>query len=210
MIRVLVADDHALIREGVKTLLAEEADIRVVAEARDGNEMFSILDVHKCDVLILDITMPGKSGLDLLLDLRDQYPKLRILILTMHPEERFAARAFKLGAAGYVTKESVPRELVAAIRKVVAGGIFVSPHFAETLVSDLEAGSVRKPHEALSDREFQVLRFIASGKSVDEIAETLFLSKGTIYTYRARILEKMSMTNDVELTRYAVENKLTD
>jgi DNA-binding NarL/FixJ family response regulator len=210
MIKVIIADDHALIREGLKSLLREEPDIEVVAEAADSVGLFGMLSKHPCNVVVLDISMPGKGGLDVLPDLREQYPDLSVLLLTMHPEERFAARAFKLGASGYVTKESVPRELVAAIRKVATGGKFVSEHFAETLASGLQSGAKEKLHDLLSDREFQILRLIASGRKVDEIGLQLCLSKGTVYTYRSRILEKLKMSNDAELTRYAVENKLLE
>lgn len=210
MIKVIIVDDHALIREGLKSLLREESDIEVVAEASGNEELFGLLREHPCDVLVLDISMPGKGGLEILADLRDTFPEVRVLLLTMHPEERFATRAFKLGAAGYVTKESVPRQLVGAIRKVCSGGIFVSPHFAETLAQGLNVRGQQNIHDSLSDREFQILRLIAQGKKVDDIARQLYLSKGTVYTYRSRILEKMKMSNDAELTRYVVENKLLD
>ncbi len=210
MIRVFIADDHSLVREGLKSLLREEADMNVVGEAGDSVELLSLIRNMECDVLVLDITMPGKSGLEILQDLRTVAPKVQILFLTMHPEDRFAERAFKLGASGYVTKESVPRELIGAIRKVHAGGRHVSPSFAETLIEGIGPNRRGRSHEYLSDREFQILRLIASGKTVDEMARALYLSKGTVYTYRSRILEKMKMSNDAELTRYAVENRLID
>lgn len=210
MIKVFIVDDHSLIREGLKSLLREESDLEIVGEAGNVQDMFTLLNRHKCDVLVLDISMPGTGGLDVLGEVREHFPNTKILMLTMHPEERFAARAFKLGASGYITKESVPRQLISAIRKVVSGSVYVSSHFGETLASNLQGGARENRHELLSDREFQILRLIASGKRVDEIARGLFLSKGTVYTYRSRILEKMELTNDAELTRYALEHKLID
>jgi DNA-binding NarL/FixJ family response regulator len=208
MIKVCIVDDHALIREGLKNFLREESDISVVAEAGDATELMATLAKKPCDVVVLDISLPGKSGLDLIVEILDQFPGVRIILLTMHPEERFAARAFKLGASGYVTKESVPRELIAAIRKVVSGGVFVSPRFAEIMAAELRSGVPSRPHDLLSGREFEIFRLLASGRKVDEIAHDLCLAKGTVYTYRSRVLEKMKMGNDSELTRYAVENGL--
>lgn len=209
-IRVIVVDDHALVREGLKSLLREEADMSVVAEARDGSELIAVMSRVECDIVVLDITMPGKSGLDLLHDLRKQFPKTPILMLTMHPEDRFAERAFKLGASGYVTKDSVPRELMTAIRKVTSGGIYVSPEFGERVVAHLGPKEKEHSHGRLSDREFQILRLIAMGKDIEQIARDICLSKGTVYTYRSRILDKLGLTNDSELTRYAFDNKLVD
>lgn len=208
IIRVCIVDDHALIREGLKNLLREESDITVVGEASDSNEVLSTLREKPCDVVVLDISLPGKSGLDIIEDIHEQHPGVRVVLLTMHPEERFASRAFKLGAAGYVTKESVPRELVAAIRKVAAGGMFVSPRFAEIMAQELRSGAPNQPHDLLSGREFEIFRLLATGRKVDEIAHDLCLAKGTVYTYRSRVLEKMKMSNDSELTRYAVEHGL--
>jgi DNA-binding NarL/FixJ family response regulator len=207
-IRVFIVDDHALIREGLKNLLREESDIVVVGEASDGTDLSSLLHKKPCDIVVLDISLSGKSGLDLITEIREQHPQTRILILTMHPEERFAARAFKMGAAGYITKESVPRDLVSAIRKVMAGGVFVNPRFAEIIAAELRSGTPGKPHELLSGREFEIFLLIAGGRKVDEIAHDLCLAKGTVYTYRSRVLEKMRMSTDTELTRYAIENGL--
>ena len=188
--------------------MREEQDITIVAEAADGNDLLATLHKKPCDVVVLDISLPGKNGLDLIGDIREHYRGVRIIMLTIHPEERYAAHAFKLGAAGYVTKESAPRELVAAIRKVAAGGMFVSPRFAEIMALDLRSGAPRQPHDLLSGREFEIFRLLASGRKVDEIAHDLCLAKGTVYTYRSRVLEKMKMNNDSELTRYAVEHGL--
>jgi DNA-binding NarL/FixJ family response regulator len=210
MIKILIADDHVLIREGLKKILKAASDINVVGEAQNAREIFQELKRELVDVAILDISLPGKSGLELLKDLRQQYPKLPVLILSMHPEDRFAIRALRAGAAGYVTKESAAEELIKAIRKVVQGRKYVSPALAEKLAFDLETDTGKPLHENLSDREYQVMCMIASGKTVRQIAKELFLSMSTINTYRARILEKMNMKTDAELIRYAVQNQLVD
>ena len=209
MINILIADDHELIREGLKKILKKETDMHVLGEASNAQQVFELVKQRKPSVVLLDISMPGPSGLDALTQLKREYPKLPVLILSMHPEDRFAVRALKAGAAGYVTKDGAVAELVQAIRKVVAGGKYVSLHLAEKLADDLEK-SERPPHETLSDREFQVMRMIASGKKTSEIAEELSLSISTVNTYRTRILEKMSMQTNVELTRYAMENHLIE
>ncbi|HET6756461.1 MAG TPA: response regulator transcription factor [Burkholderiales bacterium] len=208
MIRVLIADDHVLIREGLKKIFARHADIEVAGEAASAQEAIELARKSAYDVAVLDINMPGRDGLDALRELKRGQPKLPVLILSMHPEERFAVRMLKAGAAGYLTKESAADELVNAVRKVIAGGKYISPAVAEQLALDLNRPEL--PHEALSDRELQVLRLIASGKSTREIAETLSLGISTINTYRARVLEKMNLHSDVELTRYAVLNHLVD
>ncbi|HSP06032.1 MAG TPA: response regulator transcription factor [Acidobacteriota bacterium] len=210
MLRILIGDDHALIREGLKKILKAAQDIAVVSEAQNAREVIEEVKKQELDVVILDISLPGKSGLELLKDLKQDYPRLPVLILSMHPEDRFAVRALKAGAAGYVTKESAVEELVKAIRKVVQGRKYVSPALAEKLAFDLETDTGKAPHENLSDREYQVLCLIAVGKSVREIAGELFLSISTVNTYRARILEKMNMKTDAELIRYAVQNQLVD
>ena len=210
MVRILIADDHALIREGLKKILKAAQDISVVSEAQNAREVMEEVKKQELDVVILDISLPGKSGLELLKDLKQDYPALPILILSMHPEDRFAVRALKAGAAGYVTKESAVEELVKAIRKVVHGRKYVSPALAEKLAFDLETDTGKPPHENLSDREYQVMCLIAVGKSVREIAGELFLSISTVNTYRGRILEKMNMKTDAELIRYAVQNQLID
>lgn len=210
MVRILIADDHALIREGLKKILKAAQDISVVGEAQNAREVMEEVKKQELDVVILDISLPGKSGLELLKDLKQEYPALPILILSMHPEDRFAVRALKAGAAGYVTKESAVEELVKAIRKVVHGRKYVSPALAEKLAFDLETDTGKPPHESLSDREYQVMCLIAVGKSVREIAGELFLSISTVNTYRGRILEKMNMKTDAELIRYAVQNQLID
>jgi len=210
MINILIADDHELIREGLKKILKKESDMEVLGEARNAQEVFEQAKNRKLTIVLLDISMPGLSGLDVLTELRQNYPKLPVLILSMHPEDRFAVRALKAGAAGYVTKDSAVAELVQAIRKVVTGGKYVSVRLAEKLADELEKGSERPPHEMLSDREFQVMRMVAAGKKIGEIAEELSLSISTVNTYRMRILEKMRMETNVELTRYAIENHLIE
>lgn len=210
MLRILIADDHALIREGLKKILKAAQDITVVSEAQNAREVVEEMKKQELDVVILDISLPGKSGLELLKDLKLEYPKLPVLILSMHPEDRFAVRALKAGAAGYVTKESAVEELVKAVRKVVQGRKYVSPALAEKLAFDLETDTGKPPHENLSDREYQVMCLIAIGKSVREIASELYLSISTVNTYRGRILEKMNMKTDAELIRYAVQNQLVD
>ncbi len=210
MINILIADDHELIREGLKKILKKEPDMEVMGEARNAQEIFDQVKNRKLSIVLLDISMPGLSGLDVLTELRKNYPKLPVLILSMHPEDRFAVRALKAGAAGYVTKDSAVGELVKAIRKVVTGGRYVSVRLAEKLADELEKGSEKPLHEALSDREFQVMRMVAAGKKVSEIAEDLSLSISTVNTYRTRILEKMKMETNVELTRYAIENHLIE
>jgi len=208
MVRVLVADDHAIVRRGLKLILSEEFNSLIMGEARNGRELLEQIQKSEWDIIVLDITMPGKSGLDLLKELRQLKPALQVLILSMHSEDQFALRAFKAGAAGYMTKENAPEELVKAIKKVLGGGKYVSATLAEKLVVGLDAQTDRPIHEALSDREYQVLCMIASGKTVSEVAEELMLSVKTISTYRTRILEKLRMKTNAELTHYAVKHKL--
>jgi DNA-binding NarL/FixJ family response regulator len=210
MIDVVIVDDHALIREGVGKTLSGEPDMRLVGEANTVAELFRVLDHIAAHIILLDITMPGESGLDALKELRQKYPHLPVLILSFHPEQRFAVRALKAGASGYITKESATDELVQAIRKVATGGMYVSAALAEQLALELKDASGKLPHETLSDREFQVMRLFAAGKKSSEIAEQLSVSVNTVNTYRMRVLQKMKMQSDVELSRYAVEHGLID
>lgn len=210
MLKVLIADDHTLIREGLKKILKTAQEITEVREAGNAREVIEEVKKGNLDVVILDISLPGKSGLDLLKDLKQDYPRLPVLMLSMHPEDRFAVRALKAGASGYVTKETAVDELIKAIRKVVQGRKYVSPTLAEKLALNLETDTGKPIHENLSDREYQVLCLIASGKTVRQIAGELFLSMSTVNTYRARILEKMNMKTDAELIRYALQNQLID
>jgi two-component system, NarL family, invasion response regulator UvrY len=206
--KILLADDHALVRQGLKLILADHFKNTVFGEARNANEALSSVSKNGWDVVVLDITMPGRSGLDVLREIRRLRPKLPVLILSMHPEDQFAVRMLKNGAAGYLTKESAGEELAGAIRKVIAGGRYISPSLAERMASYLDMDVAKAPHERLSDREYLILRMIASGKQVSQIARELSLSVKTISTYRARVLQKTDLKNNAELTRYAVERGL--
>ena len=210
MLKILIADDHSIVRQGLRQIVTETQDMIVAGEASDGQELLNIMSKGDYDVVVLDITMPYINGMDALKELRTKWPKLPVLMLSIHPEEHYALRALKAGASGYLTKESAPDELVVAIRKVSRGGKYISPSLAEKLAFELEVGHEQAPHEALSDREYQVLCMIASGKTVMEIAQELTLSEKTISTYRSRILDKMSMKNNAELTYYAIKNQLVD
>jgi len=210
MINVIIVDDHLIVREGLKQIISESSDIKVVDEASNGTEALKKVKEVDCDVLLLDISMPGRSGLEILKELKHEAPDLAVLILTMHPEEQYAVRVLKAGASGYLTKESAPDELILAIRKVSKGGKYISSTLAEKLAYDLEIDTGRPPHETLSDREFEVMCMIASGKTVTEIADEMVLSVKTISTYRSRILEKMHMKTNAELTYYSIKNQLVD
>jgi DNA-binding NarL/FixJ family response regulator len=210
MLRILIADDHPVFRRGLKQIIAETTDIVVADEAVDGLEVLNKVKVGDFDVVLLDISMPGKTGIDVLAQLKYERPRLPVLMLSMHPEEQYAVRALRAGASGYLTKESAPDELVAAIRKVSTGGKYVSASLAERLASVVQKECEESPHQTLSDRELHVMCMIASGKTVSEIAKELSLSVKTISTYRSRILDKMKMKNNAELTRYAINNSLID
>lgn len=206
-IRVLLVDDHAIVRNGVRLMLGEADDISVEGEAESAQRALQLIRTQEFDVALLDIAMPDKNGLDLLKQLRAEQPKLSVLILSTYSEEIYAMRAFKLGAAGYLTKDSPTSALINAVRKAAAGGKHVSPAMMEKLVSAIGGGAVGS-HEALSNRELEVLKLIAGGESLVKIAETLHLSPHTVTTYRSRILEKMGLSSNAELTRYAIENGL--
>lgn len=210
MIKVLIADDHAVVRQGLKQILSEQPDMKVLGEASTVAELFDQIRKDQWDVVVLDISMPGRGGLDGLKELKQEQPKLPVLILSIHPEDQFAVRALKTGASGYLTKDSAPEELVQAIRKVLTGRKYISPGLAEKLATDLQTDTARPLHEALSDREFQILRLIASGISVTEIAKKLSLSVKTVSTYRARIMEKMKMKTSAELIHYGIKHQLVD
>ena len=205
-----MVDDHEVVREGVKWILDEQPDAATFGEASTVQEALRLVREQDWDVVVLDLSLGDRSGLEVLKELKQLRPRLPVLILSMHSEEQYARRAFKAGASGYITKDSPRAELVKAINKVAEGGRYVSLAFAEELVIDLKRGSDRPPHEALSDREFEVMCLIASGKTVGEIAVLLSLSDKTISTYRARILEKMRMKTNAELTHYAIQNSLVD
>jgi DNA-binding NarL/FixJ family response regulator len=210
MIRVLITDDHAVIRRGLKQILKEGFGEIMVGEAQNAGEALDLVMREKWDVVVMDITMPGRSGIDVLRDVKSSKPELPVLILSMHPEEQFAVRVLKSGAAGFIPKESAPEELIAAIKKVLAGGRYVSASLAEKMAFDLASDAEKPLHETLSDREFEVMCLIASGKTVGQIAEKLALSVKTVSTYRARILEKMRLSNNAELTHYAIKNRLVE
>ncbi len=208
MIRIIIADDHALIREGLRKVFSREKDIELVATAKDASEAAQLCAKHDVDVFIVDFNMPGRSGLELIARLKTLRPKLAVLVLSMMPERDVAVRAFKVGAAGFVSKESASDEIVNAVRKVATGARYVSPAVAEQLAQNLDANTHDVAHDALSDRELQVVRLIASGKRTREISEQLSLSISTIATYRRRIAEKLNLRSDVEITRYAIEHNL--
>ena len=206
--RILIADDHAVFRRGVRETLREALAKATFGEAQTAEETLEFVRRSTWDLLILDIRMPGKSGLDILEEVKRLRPRLPVLFLSMYPEEQYAKRALKAGAAGYMTKESVPEELKAAVRKVTAGGRYVSVSLAERLAYDLRRGADTPAHELLSDREFQILRMIGAGKTVKDIADELSLSVKTVSTYRSRILEKTGMRTTAELIRYALQEQL--
>jgi len=210
MIRIVVADDHTIVREGLKQLLSGTSDLSVVGEAQNGHEVLERVRALDFDVLLLDMSMPGKSGIELIKQVRAEKPKLRILVLSMHEEEQYAVRALKAGAAGYLTKESASDRLVAAIRKVAAGGAYITSAVAEQFALGAMAGTSGPPHAALSDREYQVFEMLVAGKSITDIAERLNLSVKTVSTHKARIMQKMNMTNQAELIRYAINHHLVD
>jgi two-component system invasion response regulator UvrY len=209
-IKILIADDHAIVREGLKQIVAEEKDILVAGEAENSEQLMELLKKEKWNLVVLDINMPGKSGLEALKDIKLQYPELPVLILSMFSEDQYGIRAIKAGASGYLKKVSAPTELVTAIRKIVAGGKYINSSLAEKLAEKLGESGKTFLHEKLSDREYQIMCNIALGKSAEEIAQELSLSINTVYTYRNRILEKMSMKSNVELTQYALSNKLVE
>jgi two-component system, NarL family, invasion response regulator UvrY len=208
MMRVLIVDDHAVVRRGLRGLLSDEFRGATFGEAADSRQALDQLRKKEWDVALLDITLPGKSGLDLLKELKVEWPKLPVLVLSGHSEDQFAVRVLKAGAGGYLTKESAPEELPKAIRKILAGGRYVSPALAENLALGVKKDLTRLPHETLSDREYEVMSYIASGKTVTEIAEELSLSAKTISTYRARVLEKLGVKNSAKIVQYAIRNGL--
>lgn len=210
MIRIVVADDHTIVREGLKQILNAAGDLEVVAEAQNGFEVIERVRALEFDVLLLDMSMPGKSGIELIKQVHVEKPKLRILVLSMHEEHQYAVRAIRAGAAGYLTKEGASAQLVSAIRKVAGGGAYISSAVAEQLALGAMPDAKGPPHAALSDREFQIFRMIAEGKSVSDIAERLNLSVKTVSTHKANILQKMNMTTQAELIKYALTHRLVE
>ncbi len=210
MIRVLIVDDHAVVRKGMHLIAGGEPGIRICGEAGDYGELMHLLRKDPYDVLLLDIGLPGKHGIDVLKIVRETWPKMAVLILSMYPEDQYALRALKAGAAGYLTKDSAPERLVEAILTVARGRRFITPSVAEMLATHLAHDHDQEAHELLSDREFQTMRLIASGKQLSQIAEILSLSPKTVSVYRARLLEKMALKNNAEITHYAIKHGLTE
>jgi two-component system, NarL family, invasion response regulator UvrY len=208
LINVLICDDHALIRQGLKQVLTDVPDLHIAAEAADGPSAVRRIREGGIDVVLLDIALPHRDGLEVLKQLQDEHPKLPVLILSTYPEKQYAVRCLKLGAAGYLNKGADQEQLVSAIRKVVHGGIYVSSVIAESLAVALRQDTTRAPHETLSDREYQVFSLIAAGNTLSHIARSLNLSLTTVSTYRSRILEKIAVSNDVELALYAVRHQI--
>jgi two-component system invasion response regulator UvrY len=210
MIRIIVADDHPVVRAGIKEILTEDATLDVAEEASSGHELLKKLRDQEFDVIILDISMPGIDGLDTLKQIKAERPKARVLILTIHPEARYAVRCLRMGADGYLTKGSAPDELINAIKRISQGRKYISLSLAEKLTDELDQEPGKLPHQSLSDREYQVMVMIASGKPLKDIAEELSLSAKTVSTYRARILEKMKLSSNSQLMLYAIRNNLVD
>jgi DNA-binding NarL/FixJ family response regulator len=210
MVKLLIADDHAVVREGLKRILSETPDLVVAGEAGSGQEALDRVRAEAWDVVLLDISLPGLSGLDVLKQLQRERPGLPVLVLSIYPEDQYAVRVLKAGASGYLTKDSAPDQLIEAIRKISLGRKFISPYLAEKLAVDLTAGADRPLHELLSDREYQVLRLVASGKTVKEVATELSLSVKTVSTYRARVLKKIGVRSNAELIHYALQRGLAE
>ena len=210
MTRVLLVDDHAVVRQGLKQVLAESLPDATFGDAASADEALRMVRTANWDIVVLDISLPGKSGIEALKELRAAHPRLPVLVLSMHPEEQFAVRALKAGAAGYVTKRTAARDVVAAVRKVLSGGRYVSASLAERLAAQTQAGSAQAPHETLSDREYQVFRLLAMGKTVKQIGKELDLSPQTVSTHRTHILEKMGMQSNAELIQYAMRNQIVE
>jgi DNA-binding NarL/FixJ family response regulator len=210
MIKVLLADDHTLVRDGLRHILEGTSGFEVAGEAYDGPTTIALVRSTRADVLVLDLSMPGRNGVELVKQIKDELPALRILVLTMHAEQQYAVRAFKAGASGYLTKESASNELISALTKISSGGVYVSLAMAERLAQSLNEPTDMLPHQRLSDREFDVLRRIAAGQTISEIAHELCVSAKTVSTYKTRILEKMQMPHEAALVRYAIRHKLFD
>ncbi len=208
MIRILLADDHAIVRRGLRQILMEDPEFTHIDEAQNAHEVMVQFRAHPWDLVVLDLALPDKSGLEVLKDIKREKPQVPVLILSMHPEDQYAVRVLKAGAAGYLTKDSAPEELVNAIRKVLKGGRYISLELAERLAFDIGAGHEKPLHETLSDREYQVMCMIASGKTISEVAEELTISVKTASTYRTRILEKMNLKTSAQITHYAIHQKL--
>lgn len=210
MIRIALADDHIIVRHGLKQILGDEIDCQVVGEAGNGHDTLKLVRDTDCDVLVLDMSMPGRSGIELIKLVKAERPKLPVLVLSMHKEEQYAVRAIRAGAAGYLTKESAADQLVSAIRKVANGGVYITPTVAERIALDLGAPREAASHTQLSDREYQIFEMLVAGTNVTAIADTLVLSVKTVSTHKARILQKMQMSSSAELIHYAIEHGLAE
>lgn len=208
MIKIVIADDHAIVRHGLRQIVNAEPTMTVVGEAQNGTEVLEIVRTAAVDIVVLDITMPGRNGLDTLKELSRLYPRVAVIVLSMHPKDQYAVRVLKAGATGYISKESAPEELVAAIKKAIRGEKYITPDMAELLADYIQRGRTDEPHRQLSDREFEVLRMIGSGKGMTEIARDINLSVKTISTYRTRIIEKTGLSSNAEMTRYVVDRGL--
>jgi len=206
--KILICDDHKIVRDGLRQILQQLEEVTFIGEARDGNEALTILKVDAYEVVLLDISLPDQNGLEVLKYIKSKWPSTNVLMLSMHPQEQYAIRALKLGASGYLTKDTASEELIAAIKKVSAGGKYISQSLAENLALHLDDDSNRQKHEVLSNREFEIMIKIANGKSLQEIGDELFISVKTVSTYRCRIMEKMGLKKNTELTRYCIENNL--
>lgn len=209
MTRVLVADDHAIVREGLKRILENQEGIEVAGEATNGHEVLERVREGGFDILMLDLSMPGKSGIELIKQVKDESPKLRVLVLTMHEEDQYAVRAIRAGASGYLTKESAPGQLVSALRRLAQGRLYISPNVAEQLALEVQTHDDEAPHRHLSDREFEVFQLLVAGRSISDIAGQLHLSVKTVSTHKTRILQKMSMASVADLVRYAILHRLS-
>ncbi len=209
MTRVLVADDHAIVREGLKRIIDGQDGIEIVGEATNGHEVLESVRAGGFDILLLDLSMPGKSGIELIKQVKDESPKLRVLVLTMHEEDQYAVRAIRAGASGYLTKESAPAQLVSAIRRLAEGRLYISPNVAEQLALDVRPRDDEAPHRQLSDREFEVFQHLVNGRSISDIASQLHLSVKTVSTHKTRILQKMSASSVADLVRYAIRHRIT-
>lgn len=210
MIRIIIADDHQIVRAGLRQIISEEPDLVIAGEAADGQELLEKLRRERFDVILLDISMPGRSGLEILKQIKGEKPGIPVLMLSTYPADQYAVRTMKAGAAGYINKKTLSDNLIKAIRKVHSGGKYITPEVGEIMADVVVSDTPEMPHNSLSDREFQVLCMIASGKMVSDIARELFLSVKTVSTYRAKILQKMNLKNSAELTHYVIKNNLLD
>jgi DNA-binding NarL/FixJ family response regulator len=206
--KILICDDHPIVRQGIRMILEQEREVKQIEEARDGAEVIKLLNKIVFDIIILDISLPGRSGLEILQSVKLKWPQVNVLMLSMHPEEKYAVRALKYGASGYLSKDSAAKELMLAIIKIASGGKYVSQSLGENLVSKFNPDNLLQIHETLSGREFEIMLQLANGKSIEEISKELFISRKTVTTYRSRLMHKMGFTMNTQLTKYCIENDL--